>query len=158
MSCLVYIIVILLLPTLLVVKSFKAFLVELQSYIGTGECKAMIVYASFDFCVERKQIKYLDILMFWDMSREAIGQLPHNKASGVINLATLKMCFKSIHLKYFIWLKTWVIAVYIRTAKNILTTGTSLKMIMCHLNYHNDTVLKWKQIGYAHKKFVCPVI
>ena len=47
--------------------------------------------------------------MFWDMSREAVGQLPHNKASGVINLATLNMCFKSITSKYFIWKKTWVI-------------------------------------------------
>ena len=57
----------------------------------------MIVHASFDFCMERKrQIKIFDILMFWDMSREAVGQLPHNKASGVINLATLNMYFKSI--------------------------------------------------------------
>ena len=57
----------------------------------------MIVRASFDFCMERKQqIKFLDILMFWDIPREAVGQLPHNKASGVINLANLNMYFKSI--------------------------------------------------------------
>ena len=27
------------------------------------------------------------------MSREAIGQLPHSKASGVVKLAALNMCF-----------------------------------------------------------------
>ena len=77
-------------------QSFKTFLVELKNDIGTSEYNAMIVHASFYFCIEREQIKFLDILMFWDMSREGIGQLPHNKASGVINLATLNVCFKSI--------------------------------------------------------------
>ena len=78
-------------------QSFKFFLVELQNYIGTDEYNAMIVHVSFDFCMERKQqIKIFDILMFWDMPWEAVGQLPHNKVSGVINLAILNMCFKSI--------------------------------------------------------------
>ena len=84
-------------------------MVKLQNYIGPGEYNAMIVHALFDFCVERKQINILDILMFSDMSREAIGQLPHNKVSGGINLAALNMCFKSMTWKYFIWQKTLVV-------------------------------------------------
>ena len=31
--------------------------------------------------------------MFWEISRKAIGQLPHYKASVVVNLATLNMRF-----------------------------------------------------------------
>ena len=47
----------------LVVNVSKTFLVELQNYIGTGEYNAMIARASFDFCVERKETKFLDILI-----------------------------------------------------------------------------------------------
>ena len=61
--------------------------------------------------------------------------------------------------EYFIWQKTWLLLkVYIRTAKNVLNAKTTLKMIVCHLKHHGDTILKLKQIGYAHKKFVYPVI
>lgn len=66
--------------------------------------------------------------MFWDIAREGTSQLEH-KASELINLANFNMCFKSMCKyteKHFIWQKTWVVAesLYIRTAKNILTTET----------------------------------
>ena len=45
-------------------QSLKTFLVELHNYIGTSEYNAMIVHASSDICMVRKQIKVLDLLMF----------------------------------------------------------------------------------------------
>ena len=45
-------------------QNLKTCLVELDNYIGTSEYNAMIVHASSDICMVRKQIKVLDLLMF----------------------------------------------------------------------------------------------